>query len=95
MTDSTDDAEYRDAIAERKLEYQTRVERLVECYTDYPDWMLIEEVIRCGKGLNNAVPDNGFPAFDIASELHYTAKKPTPRQRRALINVMARYKTKW
>jgi hypothetical protein len=76
------------AAFNRKYE---RMQELKELYADYPNQTLIDAVIRCGTGINKSVPNNGFPAFDIAIELDTTGKKPSPKQRQALVNVLASY----
>ena len=99
MTDTTEDMEIGaallDAHIERIAAFNRKCERmqeLKELYVDYPCQMLIEAVIHCGTGINKSVPNNGFPAFDIAFELYNTGKKPSPKQRQALVNVLASYK---
>ena len=82
-------------LAELHVERETRYKRLRKLYADYPSRILIEEIIRCGKRINDCVSDNKFPAFDIAVKLYndgnYTP--PSAKQRKSLINILAAYRT--
>ena len=91
----TEEMEIGAALAEAHWERKERFDRHKELYSDYPDRILIEEVIRCGKRINRVVPNNQFPAFDVAIELYRDGnpKTPSPKQRQALINVLARYRS--
>ena len=81
-------------------EQKYALERLKERYSDYPVRLLVEDVIRCGRDINDAVPNGGFPAFDIAIKLYTDADVSggqihiTPKQQQALINVLANYKVR-
>ena len=90
-----DASEYAADAALAEAHYD-RLERKADkklLYGDYPDQILLEEVIRCGRAIDTFVPNNGFPAFSIALDLWGNCKTPTHKQRQALINVLASYKT--
>jgi hypothetical protein len=80
------------AMYERYLEQAEQAAELKELYQDYPDQILITKVIECGKRINQVVPNNGFRAFDIAIAMYNNNKRPTPKQRKALMNVLVQYK---
>lgn len=79
------------AIYESHLMRQENVQQLKALYRDWPDRIIITEVVKCGSRINNIVPNNGFPAYDIALNMYDYRKTPTTRQRQALINVLAHY----
>jgi hypothetical protein len=56
---------------------------------DLSDDDLLTEVIETGEELNI----DGFPAYDVAVKMEKNGWKPTPRQREAMINILAHYRT--
>lgn len=43
------------------------------------------------EALNNQVPDEGFPAWDVANRIHTNHYDLSKGQRKALINVLSHY----
>jgi len=57
------------------------------------DSQLIDACIAVGTDLNKIVPNNRFPAYDVARRLSTYKKAPTQKQRDALVNVLSFYET--
>jgi len=57
------------------------------------DSQLIDACIAVGTDLNKIVPNNRFPAYDVAKRLSNYKKAPTQKQRDVLINVLSFYET--
>lgn len=61
-------------------------------FTSLSGKQLIAEILKCNRNvLNYIVPDNHFPAWDIAQKLDKYGLTPTPKQEMALRNVYEFY----
>ena len=89
MSYAEDDLEYGDY--DYTDEFDRDVKEMKEELSGKTDDEIIQAAIKCGKKLND-VTDH-FPAFDVAMKLKKNKWTPTPKQRRAIINVTAFYLT--
>jgi len=70
-------------------EFYEDVEQKKDELSEQPDDEILDTAINCGKQLNEVTEH--FPAYDVALKLKKNNWNPTPKQRRAIINVTAFY----
>ena len=78
-------------IYHQEDEFRRDVEEMKNELSGKTDDELLQTAINCGKALND-IADH-FPAFDVALKLKKNKWTPTPKQRKAIINVTAFYLT--
>lgn len=81
---------FREVMLERKEFRKTEKEKLQKVSDDV---LLIkyEAEARHSEFLNEVVPGNNFPAFDVALKIKKNGWTMSPKQREALENVLAYY----
>ena len=72
---------FSEALEQRKEKYLEKTDREILCIA-----------IKCGPELNQVTEH--FPAYDVALKILYNNWTPTEKQRKAIINVTAFFKTK-
>lgn len=76
---------------QEKDEFHRDVKEMKDKLSGKTDDEILQTALNCGKKLNDIT--SSFPAFDVAQKLNKNKWTPTPKQRRAIINITAFYLT--